>query len=276
VDRASVVPAAESRVWELELELARTRQDLKSAVDELDATADALASRDEVLAWVAHDLRNPVHTILLSATVLLDAAPKEERRRSAGQIGRIHRTADQMSRLIEDLLDVASLDAGGMPLVLGTCEMRDVCHEVVDLVATLAEEKGVDLRISVPDDGCLLCCDQTRVLQAFSNVLGNAIRFAPPGGTISITGRATPGRALFEIRDPGPGVPPSDLAHLFDRYWQGASERRKGRGLGLYVARKIVEAHGGRIWAESVVEEGTMVSFTVPLEQPAGEDAAGA
>ena len=107
-------------------------------------------------------------------------------------------------------------------------------------------------------------CDPDRVLQVFSNVVGNAVKFSQRGGTIALGSTAKEGAVLFTVRDDGPGMAQADLDHIFDKYWQAEEGARRGRGLGLYIAKRLVEAQGGAIWCESELEKGTLVSFTLP------------
>jgi signal transduction histidine kinase len=226
----------------------------------------AVKAREEVLAFVAHDLRNPLHAALLSTAQLLNDSPAKERRRGWRSIERVHRMAERMSRMIDDLLDVASLDAGRLPIQLGPHDVRGLIADVLEELQSPAEEKGVELRVQLPAQPCVVRCDRRRILQVFSNVVSNAVKFTPRGGTITISSRNSGGEILFSIEDTGPGVPPENLQRLFERYWQADERSQKGRGLGLYIARRIVEAQSGVIWAESRPGAGTTISFSLPRD----------
>ncbi len=221
--------------------------------------------RDEVVAIVSHDLRNPLNVVTFSSDVLLrswDGSPARagERRQLEG----IAQAAERMRRLILDLLDVARVDAGSLPVEPAPCPAGPLAAHALELDAALAEERGVSVQSLVPDDAPLVLADRERILQVLSNLLGNAVRFTPPGGAITLRADACAREVRFALADTGPGIPPDDLPHVFDRFWRGQRSARSGAGLGLAIARGIVEAHGGRIWAESVPGEGSTFYFTLP------------
>jgi len=224
----------------------------------------AIQAREDVLAFVAHDLRTPVHAVQLSLTGLLEAAPAQERRSGWYRLDRVRRVADQMNRMIDDLLDLSTVDAGRLTVETTDCPVTSLVHQARDALGPLAHDKGIRLEVELPSTGDEVRCDPDRVLQVFSNLIGNAIKFTPTGGCISVVARITPSEAVFSVVDTGDGVASADLARLFDRYWQANADVRKGRGLGLFIARKLIEAQGGRIWAESQPGRGTTLSFTLP------------
>jgi PAS domain S-box-containing protein len=225
---------------------------------------DAIKAREEVLTFVAHDLRNPVHANLLALGALLDASPKEERRRGWRRLDRVRRMTQQMNRMIDDLLDLSSLDAGQFTVETSECEVRDILRDAYDALGPLVEDKGIALELELPADDPPVRCDPGRALQVLSNVIGNAIKFTPRGGRITLRTRPTPSEVVFSVADTGSGVARAHLERLFDRAWQADEHAHKGRGFGLYIARKIIEAQGGRIWAESEAGTGTTLSFTFP------------
>jgi PAS domain S-box-containing protein len=227
---------------------------------------EAIKAREEMLAFVAHDLRNPVHAILLSLAGLLDGSPeaKEERRRGWHRLDRVRRTTEQMNRLIDDLLDLASLDAGRLAIETGEHDMLDILREAQESLGPLVEEKGIHLDVELPPGPLAVRCDRGRTLQALSGIVGNAIKFTPRGGRITIVSRPAAEGVELAIADSGPAVAPADLERLFDRHWQADEPAHKARGLGLYVVRKIVEAHEGRIWAKSEPGRGTTIHLTLP------------
>jgi len=221
--------------------------------------------RDEVVAIVSHDLRNPLGVVTFSSDVLLRSwAECPERAGERRQLEGIAQAAERMRRLILDLLDVARVDAGSLPVEPAPCPAGPLAAHALELDAALAEERGVTVRSLVPDDAPLVLADRERILQVLSNLLGNAVRFTPPGGAITLRADACEREVRFALEDTGPGIPPDDLPHVFDRFWRGQRSSRSGAGLGLAIARGIVEAHGGRIWAESVPGEGSTFYFTLP------------
>ena len=219
--------------------------------------------RDEVLSIVAHDLRNPLSAILLETRILEDHGHDPERRAQAPG-AHIRRAANRMNRLIQDLLDVTRLEAGG--LTLGMRQLpaagipADALASQTGLAAAAALELRSDLSPGLPD----LRGDRDRLLQVFENLIGNAIKFTPAGGCITVGAVRQDACVLFRVTDTGPGIAVEDQAHLFDRFWQGR-ERRHGAGLGLPIAKGIVEAHGGRVWVESTPGAGATFLFTVPI-----------
>ena len=225
---------------------------------------EAVAVREELLALVAHDLRNPLSAIRLSAMSITSVSPPVERRKAWPRIERVRRIADHMSRMLEDLAEFSGLDARPFTLDMAPREVPQLLNEVVDELVPLATDRGIKLHLDGPPAAGHVVCDPDRVLQVFSNVVGNAVKFSQRGGTIALGSTAKESAVLFTVKDDGPGMAQADLDHIFDKYWQAEEGARGGRGLGLYIARRLVEAQGGAIWCESEPEKGTLVSFTLP------------
>ena len=226
---------------------------------------EAVAVREELLALVAHDLRNPLSAIRLSAMSITQRSRRPvERRKAWPRIERVRRIADHMSRMLEDLAEFSGLDARPFTLDMAPREVPQLLNEVVDELVPLATDRGIKLHLDGPPAAGHVVCDPDRVLQVFSNVVGNAVKFSQRGGTIALGSTAKESEVLFTVKDDGPGMAQADLDHIFDKYWQAEEGARGGRGLGLYIARRLVEAQGGAIWCESEPEKGTLVSFTLP------------
>ena len=235
------------------------------------AAQDATRARDDLVAIVSHDLRNPIHTINMAASFLLDVAPAEDRRvTTRRQLDVIRRSANRANRLISDLLDVARIQAGGMAVEPVPVEAASLVQEAMEAATPLASGKKLTLQRELPEDLPSVCSDRDRVLQVFGNLIGNAIKFTPEGGRITIRAENEPHEVRFAVCDTGPGIPPEHLPHVFDRYWQAKSTAKLGTGLGLSIAKGIVEAHGGRIWVESEPGQGASFLFTLPSAAPAG------
>jgi PAS domain S-box-containing protein len=219
-----------------------------------EALARAVRARDEVLAIVAHDLRNPLNSITLLSRAL---------RSHPDTAARIRREAGRMHQLVQDLLDVARLDAGQkLSIVREPVEPGGIFAEARERhEASIADSERV-LEIDAPADLPSVPADRTRVLQVLDNLLGNAIKFARSRITLGAT--SEDGEVRFRVADDGGGVPPEALPHLFDRFWQATRNDRRGAGLGLWIAQEIILAHGGRIWAESEPGAGTTFFFTLP------------
>jgi signal transduction histidine kinase len=229
----------------------------------LSSEQQAVRARDEVLAVVSHDLRNPLSVISIEAAHLLRHLPEigDTARES---VERIRRSTTRMKALIEDLLELERLTANSFPLDVRRLESRDLLEEAVTDARPLAGAKRIALILELSDPPAIEA-DGHRLSQVLSNLLGNAIKFTPEGGTVTLAAQRRDGVLLVTIADTGPGIAPDDLAHIFDRYWRPKASAGEGTGLGLYITRGIVEAHGGRVWAESS-PQGATFAFALPLE----------
>ncbi|HSJ32819.1 MAG TPA: hybrid sensor histidine kinase/response regulator [Longimicrobiales bacterium] len=237
-------------------ELIRTNEELQKSKQRAEA---ATRARDEVLATVSHDLKNPVGTIYTSATLLLDMPlPPDAQQR---QIDIIRRTAQRMDRLIMDLLDVSSMEAGRFSVEQNPESMRSLVNEARELFAAVSAGQEVDLRTDIPDDDMMVQADRGRVLQVLSNLIGNALKFTPAGGSVTILARPENDQVRFTVSDTGSGIAQENLSRIFDRFWHAG--KAGGSGLGLAIAQGIVQAHNGRIWVESG-PAGTSFHFTLP------------
>jgi PAS domain S-box-containing protein len=230
-----------------------------------EALRRAVTARDDVLGIVAHDLRNPLSAIMMQASLLERPRPEPERRDQTPRLV-IARSAARMQHLIQDLLDVAVVEAGQLLKV--ECERlsaADLVREAVDTQAQLASASGLELRVGVGTCVRDVWGDRQRLLQVFDNLIANAIKFTPKGGRITVAAADRDKEVVFSVADTGSGIPPESLPNVFDRFWQASSRaRRLGAGLGLPITKGIVEAHRGRIWAESLVGRGSTFFFTVP------------
>jgi signal transduction histidine kinase len=244
--------------------LERTAASERAARSEAEA---AVATREELLAVVSHDLRNPLGVIVTSASILqrttLDGNEGERVHKSA-QI--ILRSADRMNRLIADLLDLAQIQAGKLTVEQKPQDVEGIIRDCVEMLRPLVATRNLKGMTSA---GLHVRCDRERVLQILSNLVGNAIKFTPEGGSISIEAQGTGNDARFFVRDTGQGISEEELPHIFDRFWQGQRKNRAGIGLGLSIVKGLVEAHGGRLWVESKLGAGTTFFFTIPLAESA-------
>jgi signal transduction histidine kinase len=232
------------------------------------AAQDATRARDDLVAIVSHDLRNPVHTINMAAAFLLEIAPPVDRRvTSRRQLEVIQRAAQRANRLISDLLDVAKIQAGGLAVELAPVEVPSLVQEALESATPMATAKHLTLDRTV-ENVPPVAADRDRVLQVLGNLLGNAIKFTPAGGQVTVRAEHDGVEAKFSVCDTGPGIPPEHVPHVFDRYWQAKSTAKLGTGLGLSIAKGIVEAHAGRIWVESEPGRGASFIFTLPYAEP--------
>jgi signal transduction histidine kinase len=228
---------------------------------------DAVAHRDDFLGMVAHDVRNLLNGVVLSLE-LLSPGGAEPEPHVAAAASRIRRYVARMNRLIGDLVDVTSIDAGKLAMVPVEGDAAALVTEAADTFQPAAREKGVALSAEVPASPLLVPFDHDRMLQVFANLIANAIKFTPSGGHIAIRVEAPEGLVRFCVSDTGVGIPAAMLEAVFERFWQVGENDRRGMGLGLYISKSIVDAHGGRIWAESEVGKGTRMFFTLPVASP--------
>ena len=228
----------------------------------------ASRARDDTLAAISHDLRNGLNTVLTAVGLLLRSLPPDDdKRRDRRHVEAIRRSAERMNRVIGDLLDVASIESGRLFV---EPRREPVASMLVDAVAACqsqAQDKTLEIEQRV-ETGLDAVCDRERVLQVLGNLIGNAIKFTPDGGSVQVNAERFDDEVLFTVRDTGVGVSPKQLPHVFDRFWQAAPKARLGSGLGLTIAKGVVEALGGRIWVESRPGDGTTFFFTLPLAGP--------
>lgn len=228
------------------------------------AAERAIKTRDEVLGVVAHDLRNPLGTILLQ-TAILRMPELAGERPAASAADKIDRAARHMERLIQDLMDVASLEAGGLSIARGRVDAGGAVAELVETQKPLAASRSIELRIDLAPHLGKVHADRDRLLQILENLVGNALKFTSPGGRVTVSAANSGGEVLFRVADTGAGIAAGDLPHVFDRFWQARKVGRQGVGLGLPIVKGLVKAHGGRIWVESPLGVGTTFFFTLPL-----------
>ncbi len=223
----------------------------------------AVRMRDEVLGIVAHDLRNPLSTIVIQSQLLEGCGPEPERRtQRPGE--RIHRAALRMERLIQDLLDVSRMESGLLTVQQERVQTVQAVADAAETQRSIAAAASLELRVDISRDIPDVLADRDRLQQVFENLIGNAIKFTDPGGSIVVGASHRDGTVLFWVADTGHGIAPDDVPCVFDRFWQLRKGERRGAGLGLPIAKGLVEAHGGRIWVESAVGRGSTFFFTIP------------
>jgi signal transduction histidine kinase len=234
------------------------------------AAEQASRAREQMMAVVSHDLRNPLATIQMAVTFMLeemvpdDAVHVPERQ----QLQAIHRSADRMYRLIQDLLNVAAIEAGQLAVTRAPLAVDLLMADALELLRPLAAAKRIALVTELSPLLPHVAADRERVLQVFSNLGGNAIKFTREDGRIEIRATVRGATVEFAVRDNGTGIPPEDLPHIFDRFWQARKTARAGVGLGLAIAKGIVESHGGGIRVESEPGRGSNFMFTLPVATP--------
>jgi signal transduction histidine kinase len=223
----------------------------------------ATRTRDELIAVVSHDLKNPLATIVATAELLSRTeAPDEKRRR---WVESLRKSADAMKHLIEDLLDIARIEAGRLTIEEQRCEVGGLLGEALDLMQPLAQQKRLRLEKRLPGGELDVRCDRPRILRVLSNLIGNSIKFTSERGAITVRAELADREVRFSVTDTGSGIAADELPHIFERFWQARKTARLGAGLGLAIAKGIVDAHRGQIWAESETGKGSTFFFTLPL-----------
>jgi PAS domain S-box-containing protein len=237
------------------------RKRMEDALRLSEATArKATKARDDMLGIVAHDLRNPLQVVATDAGTLRASSDVVVQK-----IGDdIQRAIQRMDRLIQDLLDVTRIDAGQLFVRPARVPVRELIEDTLHTQKVLASSADIDLQSVVPSDIPDVWADPNRVTQALDNLIGNAIKFTKPGGRITLAAESRPGEVVFSVADTGLGIAEGDLPHVFDRFWQTSKMKKDGAGLGLAIVKGIVNAHSGRVWAESSPGQGSTFFFTVP------------
>jgi CheY-like chemotaxis protein len=256
---------------DLGFELERVSAELETLRASHHALEEAVNSRDTVLSVVAHDLRNPLNVISLAANALLQRLPSPAARRP---IERIVRSAHRAQRMVSDLLSIGALETGQFALELKTVETSGLILLALESQQGVAAEASLIVGTDVSPELPPLQGDEERLLEVLDNLIGNAVKFTGAGGSITVGASTEGGEVKLWVKDTGTGIPPEQLPHIFDRFWQAKKKERRGIGLGLSICKAIVEAHGGRIWAESKPGAGTTLFFTIPAapkSAPAGD-----
>jgi signal transduction histidine kinase len=254
---------ASARVLARLIPLERERTDQHLLIERA-RSDDAVATRDDFLGMVTHDLRDLLSGIVVSSQTIAALARKHDA--SSDLLlaaARIQRSAGRMTRLISDLGDVTSIDAGKLSISSGVVDAAVSVQEAVETCRQVALAKNIELKVTTTGrvDARL---DPERVLQILGNLITNAVKFSPAGSIVTIGVERIGSEARFYVRDQGVGIPADKLEAIFERFWQSAKNDRRGLGLGLYISRCLVAAQSGRIWAESTLGAGTTVYFTVP------------
>ena len=228
-------------------------------------------ARRNQTADIAHELRTPLTVLQGTLEAMLDGVYSTDRENLQAALSQTR----TLSRLIEDLRLLALADAGRLRLEKDCVDLQAFLGEVVEAYQPRATEQGISLTLDADSDLLAAFFDRDRLAQVMGNLLSNSLHYAPPGGRLAVRAVSDDGQAVISVIDDGPGVPLEDLPHLFERFWRADRARRRatgGSGLGLSIARHVVEAHGGRIWAEDTPGGGLTVRFSIPLSntQPPG------
>jgi signal transduction histidine kinase len=229
----------------------------------------ATEGRDQVLGVVSHDLRNPISAIAMCASALRENWLGDAKERE-NLLTTIVQSTEWMNRLIQDLLDVASIEAGRLSLERGREAPSSIVAKALRMFEVEADSRRIELASDAPAELPTLFVDGSRIVQVLGNLLRNALKFTPDGGRIAVRAVPSAANVIFSVADSGLGIPLADQARVFDRYWHSRrTANKRGTGLGLSIAQGIVEAHGGRIWLESTPGHGATFFFSVPADAAA-------
>jgi len=266
-----------------QLELHEVREDLERANRNLarlyqlviasqKEAEEARRAKEIFVANVSHELRTPLNMII-GFSDLITRVPAVYRkhlpRQLLADVGAIQRNARHLSQLVDDVLDLSKADSDCMSLSMQPCRLRDVCMDAVQAIRALFDAKSLSLEVDVPENLPQVLCDVTRVRQVLLNLLSNAGRVTERGG-VRVSAREREGELEVAVADTGPGIPTEDMQHLFEpfRQLERPFHDQSGTGLGLSICKKLIELHGGKVWAESELGVGTTFHFSLPLTQP--------
>lgn len=227
-------------------------------------------ARREMVSNITHELSHPITAIGLLADTLINVAAKEKPKQIRKMASTIRRETDTLTHLVQEMRDLSLIESGQMPIRMTPTPLATLIAETIEPLRPFAANKEQRIKVAVPDNLWVLV-DALQIQRALKNILHNAIKFTPEGGSITISATSTGSEALIAVRDTGPGIPAEDLSRIFERFFQVDRARSDGTGLGLAIVRHIVNAHGGRTWAESVQGEGA--TFYVALALAPSEPA---
>lgn len=266
-------PATRARQEDTDEKLAAERLRVDGAVASLGNTERALSRAEEqvrrrsnVLAMVAHELRNPLSVIAMNTDFMVDGVSDPEFREAATEV---QRSVARMARILKDLIDLARIENGSLCIVKSTVDVGALSNEIHMAYGPLFAKRGIAFTCAPPAPGTVAAFDHDRIVQVVSNLVSNSMKFTPAGGTVSLSVERRADVVELAVTDTGAGIVAAAQPHVFTRFWQGNSEPGTGLGLGLYICEKIISAHGGRIWVESELGRGTTFRFTLPISAPA-------
>lgn len=253
----------------LEQKVAERTAELEKANGELERASHL---KSEFLAMVSHEFRTPLTSIMTFTELLLGGAAGKLNPDQQEYLTDVMDSSQRLLQMINDLLDLTRLEAGKIKLFQEVMAVPDVVQDAVKTMTPLAEKKQIDLSLSVASPVPLVMADPLRITQVLFNLLGNAIKFTPEGGRVTVRVREQGAEVEVAVADTGIGISPADQAKIFEAFRQAGAQRPEGSGLGLAVASSLVELHGGRIWVESEPERGSTFFFTLPRCTQEGSD----
>lgn len=228
----------------------------------------SIRAREHLMAVASHDLRNSLSLALLSLSSLDIPLDGSSGLSKAARVALLRKGLGRMQRLLDDLLDFASIEAGRLSLSICDAAVSSLVDEAIETFREAAAQKGIELGHRSPDGACSIECDSFRILQVMSNLIGNALKFTPAGGTVTVAAVDRGDDVEFSVADTGCGIASSDLPRVFEAYHRASRSNSGGMGLGLSISKGIIESHGGRVWVESRPGEGTTFYFCLPKHSP--------
>jgi signal transduction histidine kinase len=220
--------------------------------------------KEEFIGVISHDLRDPLSSMNLSLVVLRKLLAPALSGSADTMLRSMERAITQMRGLITSLLEISALEAGKLTLNRTAISARDLVRDCAEVLIPLASDKRIDFHVTLPEQDVTLLADREHLLQVYSNIVGNAIKFTNEGGRIELVLREAEDAVVFEVKDTGPGISPEELPHIFDRFRRARGAQGRGFGLGLAIAKGIVEAHGGSIHVASTPGKGSIFCFEIP------------
>jgi signal transduction histidine kinase len=222
---------------------------------------DASKSLEDMVAIVSHDLKTPLTSIVMNVHLL---SRKLEKKELKTHLDQITKAVGRMTNLINSVLDLEKIKQGRFEMDLAIEDPRNIVSDIVSLMDPIAKKKNIEIKSTGPIEVKPIRCDREKIYQALTNLIGNSLKFTPEGGAVSCSIEDDANAVRFSVKDSGPGISKEDVPLVFNRYWQASRTAKKGNGLGLYITKGIVEAHGGQIDVKSELGIGTEFSFTIP------------
>jgi len=228
--------------------------------------------KSDFVSNVSHELRTPLTAIKASVDNMLDGITGQLNEKQDRYLARIKSNADRLTRLINNVLDLSRIEAGKIDLKSAYLSLVTLAQEVAESIRPVATEKLISLEVASPDISATAWADRDKITQVLMNLVGNAVKFTPPHGKVSVAVNRNGDQWMqISVTDTGPGIPPEEAGKIFDRFYQidqTGKQKARGTGLGLAISKVLVEMHGGKIWLESAIGRGSTFSFTVPAQQP--------
>ena len=248
----------------------KTNEGIRLLYKELEKKNEKLKQLDQLKSQfvtnVAHELKNPLSAVKEAMQIVIDGCTGdiEPRGKEILEIGQ--RTTNRLSRLVENILDLSKIESGHTHLEISTVDINELVTEVISTYKADLAKKNIVIRKEIPDKIGPVKADRDRLIEVIINLLINAIKYTPAGGSVTVRVSKDTSCVRFEVSDTGPGIPKECYTKIFDKFERITAEKAEGTGLGLAIAKEIVEMHKGKIWVESILGRGSSFIFTLPKE----------